>query len=71
MSGERQSPVPAAGAATSSPLRRCEEYCGVEATSEMRRVQLTHNMRSGEWQEPKYICPKCRERLRGYFRYAI
>jgi len=52
------------------PLRRCEEYCGTEATFEMRRVQLTHRMRSGEWQSPKWICPACRIRLRGYFRYA-
>lgn len=52
------------------PLIRCEEFCGTESKSEMRRVQLTHNMRSGEWQAPKMICPKCRKRLRGYFRYA-
>lgn len=52
------------------PMRRCEEYCGVEGTWEMVRVQLTPSMRSGEWQEPKWICGKCRVRLRGHFRFA-
>jgi len=54
----------------SPPLRRCERYCGAEGTFEMRKVQLTHNMRSGEWQGPYWVCAKCREHLRGFFRYA-
>jgi len=56
--------------AAAPPLRSCEEYCGTESSFEMRLVQLTHRMRSGEWQAPKWICPACRARLRGYFRYA-
>ena len=52
------------------PLHRCEEYCGNDDASGTRLVQLTHRMRSGEWQAPKWICPPCRARLRGYFRYA-
>lgn len=52
-------------------LVRCEQHCGTEAIRAlMRRVQLTHSMRSGQWQEPIWICTACRTRLRGYFRYA-
>ena len=48
---------------------RCDQVCGAEGPG-MREVQLTHSIQSGVWQHAQWICLKCRERLRGYFRYV-
>jgi hypothetical protein len=35
-----------------------------------RLVQLRPSINSKEWQHPKWICDKCREYLKGLFKYA-
>lgn len=37
---------------------------------DVRMVQLTHAMQSGQWQEPKQVSKSCREHLPGLFRYV-
>jgi len=46
-------------------------YCYGTGFDDLRSVQLTHSMRSGEWQEPRLVCGPCRRYLRNHFRYAM
>ena len=46
---------------------QCEYHYG-EEISGLRLVTLTHNPEVS--QAPMWICPKCREQLRGHFEYA-
>lgn len=47
---------------------QCGYHYGPDAEG-LRVVRLTHRPGSGEWQERKSVCPRCREYLRGFFKY--